>query len=102
MGKKYESAWTYDCVRCAECGRVVKGRIPREGRLMGDGTVLMPRRHKPPRAAAVRDTGVGDFLEFPPGDGPRTYDGGWCFGRKLEAEDAPRDERRDRRSVIDH
>lgn len=96
MPYDYQSALTYDCVRCAECGRVVAGRIPGSStREPGDGSVLMPRRHKPPAGIETREAFINDAdsYEWALGECPRTYRGGWCWGYKLEADDAPRSER---------
>jgi hypothetical protein len=32
--------------QCPECGKLTSGRLPRDGRHVGDGTVRYPRRHK--------------------------------------------------------
>ena len=34
--------------KCVECGKLSTGRLPRDGRHVGDGTVRYPRRHKGP------------------------------------------------------
>lgn len=31
--------------KCEVCGKLTAGRLPREGRLPGDGTFYYPRRH---------------------------------------------------------
>ena len=31
--------------RCAVCGKLTAGRLPRDGRHTGDGTFWFPRRH---------------------------------------------------------
>lgn len=32
-------------VKCSECGKVTAARLPRDGRLKGDGSAWFPRRH---------------------------------------------------------
>lgn len=32
--------------RCVICGKLTAGRMPREGRHIGDGSARFPRRHK--------------------------------------------------------
>lgn len=32
--------------KCALCGKITSGRLPRQGRHIGDGTLRFPRRHK--------------------------------------------------------
>lgn len=35
-------------VKCAVCGKLTAGRLPRKGRHEGDGTLWYPRRHNCP------------------------------------------------------
>jgi hypothetical protein len=72
-------AWTYDRVVCSVCGKVVKGRLPRDGRLVGDGSAVMPRRHKQgPGPIASPEPGA-------PANGLR--DDGTCWGYHEAAKD---------------
>jgi len=32
--------------KCAVCGKLTAGRVPRDGRHVGDGTFRFPRRHR--------------------------------------------------------
>lgn len=82
-------AWTYDRVVCSLCGKVVKGRLPRDGKLVGDGSEVMPRRHKPARAPTNLPPGA-------PASGLR--EDGTCWGYREPAEDyvPPATSRRDR------
>ena len=41
-------SWKVTRFKCVECGKLSTGRLPRDGRYVGDGTVRYPRRHKGP------------------------------------------------------
>lgn len=40
-----DKIWDYK-VKCSVCKKLCIPRLPREGRLKGDGTVWFPRRHR--------------------------------------------------------
>jgi hypothetical protein len=42
-GKRWETRF-----KCVVCGKLTAGRMPREGRLVGDTSARFPRRHKGP------------------------------------------------------
>jgi len=53
--------------RCVVCGKLTSGRIPRNGRHVGDGTVRFPRRHNfegKPCEGNIRDAEWVDIAGF--------------------------------------
>ncbi len=65
-------------VRCPICGHEGAGRLPRDGRYVGDTTVWCPRRHKPARPG-------GELL--PDKSCVGRYEEGEIIGRCFAGED---------------
>lgn len=59
-------------VKCAECGKLTAGRLPRAGRHEGDGTFWFPRRHKGPDGQPCPgNVEEGEVIETPTKANPR-------------------------------